>query len=121
MSSSPSSVRTPRPAVSVPVAAQSGARIAPMPKAGSRRPALSRSMVAHCLASSSGSRKPTEATFMPNLRRSVRPESAAITLITSRKGSCETRRSVCQSESTPPSSQRSTQRQKAPAPENGNV
>ena len=58
---------------------------------------------------------------MPNLMRSVRPASAAITLITSRKGSSETRRSVCQSESTPPSSQRSTQRQKARAPENGNV
>ena len=121
MRSSPSSVRRPRPSVSVPVAAQSGARIAPMPKAGSRRPSLSTSIVAHCLASSSGSRSPTEATFMPNLMRWVRPASAAITLITSRNGSSETRRSVCQRESTPPSSQRSTQRQKASAPENGNA
>ena len=59
MRSSPSSVRRPRPLVSVPVAAQSGARIAPMPKAGKSRPSLSTSMVAHCLASSSGSRSPT--------------------------------------------------------------
>src|SRR5882762_4506250 len=52
--------------------------------------------------------------------RLVRPANAAITLMHSRKGVGLTRRSVCQIESTPPASHRSTQRQKAAAPENGN-
>src|SRR5712691_6371489 len=52
--------------------------------------------------------------------RLVRPASAAITLMHSRNGVGLTRRSVCQIESTPPASHKSTQRQKAAAPENGN-
>ena len=56
---------------------------------------------------------------MPNLIRRVRPAMAAMALMHSRIGWRETSRSVCQSESTPPSSQRSTQRQKARASENG--
>ena len=52
-------MRRPRPLVSRPVAFQSGARAVPMPKAGSIRPPLSTSIVAHCLASSSGSRSAT--------------------------------------------------------------
>src|SRR5439155_10090939 len=52
--------------------------------------------------------------------RLVRPANAAITLMHSRNGVGLTRRSVCQIESTPPASHRSTQRQKAAAPENGN-
>ena len=69
----------PRPRVSRPVASQSGARLLPMPNIGNRRPSLRTSMVAHCLASSSGSRRPSVATFMPNLMRWVAPASAAMT------------------------------------------
>jgi hypothetical protein len=78
-------------------------------------------MVAHCLASSSGSRRPTEATFMPNFSRQVAPASAAITLMHSSMGSRDTRVSVCQRESMPPSSHICTQRQKPLAPSNGEV
>src|SRR5262249_11393310 len=74
----------------------------------------------HCLASSTGSRSASDTTFMPNLSLRVRPASAAITLSASRIGSLETSRSVCHSESTPPVSQASTQRQKPAAPSNGN-
>ena len=121
MISSPSSVRVPRPLVSRPVDFQSGERMLPMPNAGSSRPLLSTSMVAHCLASSSGSRMPTDATFMPNLSRLVAPAIAAIALMHSRIGSLETSRSVCQSESTPPVSHISTQRQNPSAPANGKL
>src|SRR3546814_19751219 len=76
-------------------------------------------MVAHCLAGSSGSRRLADATFMPNLMRRVRPASAAITLMHSRCVKVETSRSVCQSESTPPSSHRSTHCQNDASPEKG--
>jgi hypothetical protein len=48
---------------------------------------------------------------MPKRRRRVRPASAAIAAMHSRIGWRLTKRSVCHSESTPPASQRSTQRQ----------
>jgi len=57
-------------------------------------------MVAHCLASTSGSRRGATMAFMPNLIRSVHPASVAMTLMVSRYGSRETSRSVCQTEST---------------------
>ena len=82
-----------------------------MPKAGNRRPSDSTSMVAHCLASSTGSRSASDTTFMPKRRRRVRPASAAIAAMHSRIGWRLTRRSVCHSESMPPASHRSTQRQ----------
>ena len=82
-----------------------------MPKAGSSRPSDSTSMVAHCLANSTGSRSASDTTFMPKRSRRVRPASAAITAMHSRIGWRLTSRSVCHSESTPPASQRSTQRQ----------
>ena len=82
-----------------------------MPKAGSRRPSDSTSMVAHCLATSTGSRMASDTTFMPNLSRRVRPASAAIAVMHSSIGSRLSSRSVCHSESTPPASHRSTQRQ----------
>ena len=91
-----------------------------MPKAGSRRPSDSTSIVAHCLASSMGSRKASDTTFMPNFRRRVRPASAAIVAMLSRIGARLTMRSACHSESTPPCSQRSTQRQKPAAEAKGN-
>ena len=73
MISSASSVTRPRVAVSSPIACHSGAAGLPMPKAGSSRPSESTSMVAHCLATSTGSRKASETTFMPNFSRRVRP------------------------------------------------
>ena len=73
-----------------------------MPKAGSSRPSDSTSMVAHCLASSTGSRIASDTTFMPKLIRRVRPASAAIVVMHSRIGVRLTSRSVCQIESTPP-------------------
>ncbi len=69
-------------------------------------------MVAHCLASTTGSRIASDTTFMPNFTRRVRPAIAAIAAMASRIGSRLIRRSVCQRLSTPPCSQRSTQRQK---------
>jgi hypothetical protein len=57
-----------------------------MPKAGSRRPFDSTSIVAHCLASSTGSRNTSDTTFMPNFMRRVRPAKAAIVVIDSRNG-----------------------------------
>ena len=119
MMSSASSTSRPRPSVGRPVAFQSGPRVLPIPNAGSRRPSLKKSMVAHCLARSSGSRSPTDATFIPNLIRRVAPASAAIALMHSRMGRRDTRRSVCQSESTPPASQRSTHRRNEAPEENG--
>ena len=119
MMSSASSTRRPRPSVGRPVAFQSGPRVLPIPNAGRRRPSLKKSMVAHCLARRSGSRSPTEATFIPNLIRRVAPASIAIALMHSRMGRRETSRSVCQSESTPPSSQRSTHLRNAAPDENG--
>ena len=77
-------------------------------------------MVAHCLASSTGSRNASDTTFMPNFMRRVRPAKAAIVVIDSRNGWRLTIRSVCQIESTPPASHMSIQRQYAAAPENGN-
>ena len=68
-------------------------------------------MVAHCLASSTGSRSASDTTFMPKRRRRVRPASAAMTAMHSRIGWRLTSRSVCHTESMPPDSQRSTQRQ----------
>src|SRR6185312_4003434 len=115
-----SSVLRPRVLVSTSSACHSGASGLPMPKAGSRRPSDSMSMVAHCLASSTGSRNVSETTFMPNRMRRVRPAKAAIVVIDSRKGWRPTIRSVCQIESTPPASHMSIQRQYAAAPENGN-
>jgi hypothetical protein len=82
-----------------------------MPNAGSSRPSDSTSMVAHCLASRTGSRNASDTTFMPKRRRRVRPARAAITAMHSRIGVRLTRRSVCQIESTPPCSHMSTQRQ----------
>ena len=76
-------------------------------------------MVAHCFASSSGSRSGSTTTFMPNFSRSVPPASAAISASGSSAGCGETRRSLCHSESMPPPSHSSTQRQKARGPENG--
>ena len=111
MISRASSVFLPRVLVSMCSAAHSGPRGEPMPNAGSRRPSDSTSMVAHCLASSTGSRSASDTTFMPNFSRRVRPASAAITLMHSSCGSRLSSRSVCQMESTPPASHRSTQRQ----------
>jgi hypothetical protein len=70
----------------MPSACHSGASGLPMPKAGSRRPSDSMSMVAHCLASSTGSRNASDTTFMPNRMRRVRPAKAAIVVIASRNG-----------------------------------
>src|SRR5262245_11729265 len=115
-----SSVLRPRVFVSTPRASHSGPSGLPMPKAGSRRPSDNTSMVAHCLASSTGSRNASDTTFMPNFMRRVRPAKAAIVVIDSRNGWRLTIRSVCQIESTPPASHMSIQRQYAVAPENGN-
>src|SRR5262245_856431 len=115
-----SSVLRPRVFVSTPRASHSGPSGLPMPKAGSRRPSDNTSMVAHCLASSTGSRNASDTTFMPNFMRRVRPAKAAIVVIDSRNGWRLTIRSVCQIESTPPASHMSIQRQYAAAPENGN-
>ena len=82
-----------------------------MPKAGSSRPSDRKSIVAHCRATSTASRIASDNTLTPNLMRRVRPASAAITLMHSRNGVGLTSRSVCQIESTPPASHRSTQRQ----------
>ena len=98
----------------------SGASGLPMPKAGSSRPSDKTSIVAHCLATSTGSRNASDSTLTPNLSRRVRPANAAITLMHSRIGSRLTMRSVCHSESTPPDSHKSTQRQNPAIPENGN-
>ena len=76
-------------------------------------------MVAHCLATSTGSRKPRLATFMPNLSRLVAPARAAITLMHSRLSAAEISRSDCQMESMPPLSQRSTHCQNPLASSNG--
>ena len=111
-----SSVLRPRVFVSIPSASHSGPSGLPMPKAGSRRPSDSTSMVAHCLASSTGSRNASDTTFMPNCMRRVRPAKAAIVVIDSRNGWRLTIRSVCQIESTPPASHMSIQRQYADAP-----
>ena len=119
MTSRASSTRRPRPSVGRPVAFQSGPRVLPIPNAGSRRPSLRKSMVAHCLARRSGSRSPTDATFIPNLMRRVAPASIAIALMHSRMGRRDTIRSVCHRESTPPSSHRSTHRRNAAPEENG--
>ena len=73
MISSLSSVRRPRVLVSMSSAFHSGPSGLPMPKAGSRRPSDSTSMVAHCLASSTGSRSASDTTFMPKRMRRVRP------------------------------------------------
>jgi hypothetical protein len=115
-----SSVLRPRVFLSTPSASHSGPGGLPMPKAGSKRPSDSMSMVAHCLASSTGSRNASDTTFMPNRMRRVRPARAAIMVIDSRNGWRLTIRSVCQIESTPPASHMSIQRQYAEAPENGN-
>jgi hypothetical protein len=108
---SASSVRRPRVLVSMSSASHSGPSGLPMPKPGSSRPSESTSIVAHCLASSTGSRSASDTTFMPKRSRRVRPASAAITAMHSRIGCLLTSRSVCHSESIPPASQRSTQRQ----------
>ncbi len=91
-----------------------------MPKPGSSRPFESTSIVAHCLASSTGSRIATETTLTPNLIRRVRPAIAASAVMLSRNGWRLTRRSVCQMESMPPCSHRSTQRQNPSTVWNGN-
>ena len=62
-----------------------------------------------------GSRKPTDATFMPNWMCLVVPASAAMVLMQSGSG-----RSLCQSESTRSASHTSTHFQHALAAENGN-
>jgi hypothetical protein len=108
---SPSSVRRPRVLVSIPSASHSGPRGLPIPNPGSSRPSDSTSIVAHCLASSTGSRSASDTTFMPNFSRRVRPASAAIAVMHSRIGALLISRSVCQTESIPPASHRSTQRQ----------
>ena len=82
-----------------------------MPKAGNSRPFDRKSIVAHCRATSTASRIASDSTLTPNLIRLVRPASAAIALMHSRNGCGLTSRSVCQIESTPPASHRSTQRQ----------
>ncbi len=61
-----------------------------------------------------------ETTLTPNFSRLVRPARAASMVMHSRIGSLDTSRSVCHRLSTFPASHRSTQRQKAGAPENGN-
>src|ERR1700751_5411330 len=110
----------PRVVVSARSACHSGPTGLPTPKAGSRRPSDSTSMVAHCLASSTGSRNASDTTFIPNFMRRVRPAKAAIVVMDSRNGWRLTIRSVCQIESAPPASHMSIQRQYAAAPENGN-
>src|SRR5262249_42305039 len=119
MISRASSARRPLPAYGRLVAFHSGAIAGPTPKAGSSRPPLRKSIVAHSLASTSGSRKLTTVTFMPNFSRSVAPARAAITLIGSSCGTADTRRSVCHRESRSLASQRSTKRQTGSAPANG--
>src|SRR5262245_27396185 len=119
MISSASSVLRPRVAGSRCMASHSGPRGLPMPNPGSMRPPESTSMVAHCLASSTGSRIAAPTTFTPNLIRRVRPAIAARAVMHSRIGVRLTRRSLCQIESTPPCSHRSTQRQKPDAVRNG--
>src|SRR3972149_7826031 len=76
-------------------------------------------MVAHSFARRTGSRRGRTVAFTPNFRRRVRPAIAAGALRGSRTGGGETRRSLSQRESTGPSSQASTQRQKASALEKG--
>ena len=120
MIASASSVRRPRVRVSTFSAFHSGPSGLPMPKAGSSRPSESTSIVAHCLASRTGSRNASDTTFMPKRSRRVRPASAAITDMHSRNGWRPISRSVCHSESTPPASQRSTQRQYPEMLANGN-
>ncbi len=78
-------------------------------------------MVAQALAVSTGSRSARLATFMPNFRRRLPPASAAMTLMHSSWGSRLIIRSLCQMESTPPASHRSTQRQKSGAAWNGKL
>src|SRR5262245_49162515 len=119
MISSASSVLRPRVVGSRCMASHSGPRGLPMPKPGSMRPSDSTSMVAHCLASSTGSRITAATTLTPNLIRRVRPATAASPVMHSRIGVRLTRRSLCQIESTPPSSHRSTQRQNPDAVRNG--
>ena len=57
-----------------------------MPKPGSSRPCDSTSIVAHCLASSTGSRNASDTTLTPNLIRRVRPAIAASAVMHSRIG-----------------------------------
>ena len=78
MISSPSSVLRPRVLVSRFRVRHSGASGLPMPKAGNSRPSDRKSIVAHCLATSTGSRNASESTLTPNLSRRVRPASAAM-------------------------------------------
>src|SRR3990172_2649540 len=66
-----------------------------------------------------GSRRGSTVALTPNLRRLVRPATAASVVRGSSAGWGETRRSLSQTESTGPSSQASTQRQKASALEKG--
>src|SRR5665213_1150270 len=89
----------------------SDGRLLPAFGIGSSRPSERKSMVAHCRATSTASRIASDSTLTPNFKRRVRPASAAITLMHSRNGVGLTRRSVCHSESTPPASSMSTQRQ----------
>ena len=111
MISSASSVLRPRVVVSMCIAVHSAPRGLPMPNPGSSRPPDSTSIVAHCFASSTGSRSATDTTLTPNLIRRVRPAIAASAVMHSRIGVRLTIRSVCQIESSPPCSHRSTQRQ----------
>ena len=120
MISSASSVLRPRVVGSRCIACHSGPRGLPMPKPGSSRPPDSMSIVAHCFASSTGSRIATDTTLTPNLMRRVRPAIAASALMLSRIGARLISRSVCQSELMPPASHRSTQRQNPAAVSNGN-
>src|ERR1700730_7938553 len=74
---SPSSVLRPRVVVSRFRVRHSGASGLPMPKAGNRRPSDNTSIVAHCLASNTGSRNARDSTLTPNLSRRVRPARPA--------------------------------------------
>ena len=120
ISSSASSVRAPRAEVDRPVATHSGAPSGPTPNPGQRRPSLRTSRVAHCFASTRGSRNGTTTTSMPSRMRSVTPVRALRKVIASMYGSLEMRRSQCQIPSIPPSSQISTHFHRLRTSRNGN-
>ena len=86
MISSASSVLRPRVAVSMCSVCHSGPCGLPMPNPGSSLPCDSTSIVAHCFASSTGSRNASDTTFTPNLIRRVRPAIAASAVMHSRIG-----------------------------------
>ena len=113
MISSISSTCLPRPCGLRPVADHSGIATEPTPKAGISRPSDKKSIVAHCFARISGSRKGKTTTFIPNCNRSVAPASTAISANGSRFIASDTSRSLVHIESTSPASHNSTHLKKS--------